>query len=109
MVKNKTTIALAIAAVTTMSMTFSAFAAGKDHMKTEAVPAKSATCDYSIVTRDLDGKQEISLSDLKKDKDGNFYVTAPDGTKITISTTRPEKGEGDDVIVSIVTKEYSGK
>lgn len=109
MVKNKTTFALAIAAVTTMSMAFSAFAAEKEYKETAAAPAKSATCDYSVVTKDLDGKTEISLSELKKDKDGNFYAIAPDGTKITISTARPEQGGDDDIIVSFVTKEYSGK
>ena len=105
MLKNKTTIALAIAAVTTMSMAFSAFAAEKEHKETTAAPAKSATCDYSIAAKDLDGKTEISLSELKKDKDGNFYAIAPDGTK----TTRPEQGGNDDIIVSFVTKESSGK
>ena len=109
MLKNKTTIALAIAAVTTMSMAFSAFAAEKEHKETTAAPAKSATCDYSIAAKDLDGKTEISLSELKKDKDGNFYAIAPDGTKNTISTTRPDQGGNDDIIVSFVTKESSGK
>ncbi|WP_125143616.1 hypothetical protein [Clostridium transplantifaecale] len=108
MLKNKTTFALAIAAVTTMSMAFSAFAAEKEYKETTAEPAKSATCDYSIVATEPDGSQKISLSDLKKDKDGNFYATAPDGTKIIISTTRPEQGEDEDITVSFVTKEYSG-
>ncbi len=109
MFKNKTTISLAIAAVTTMSMAFSAFAAEKDYSETKSAPAKSAACDYSIVTMAPDGKPERSLSELKKDKDGNFYATAPDGTKITISTARPENGGEGDVTVSIVAKEYAGK
>lgn len=101
MLKHKNVIGLAVMAAATIPMGFSAFAAEKENTDVSAAPAKSAVCDYSVVTNKTT-ESKLSLSGLQRDKDGNLYTVTADGTKITVTMTEPEPGQDEDIEIRFV-------
>ena len=96
MFKHKNIIGLAAMALATVPMGFSALAAEKGNTDVSTAPAKAAVCDYRVdTTETIDFK--VTLPELKRDKNGNYYTIMPDGTKITVTMTELEPGLDENV------------
>lgn len=100
MLKHKVTAGLTAAALAALSLTSSAFAA---EPATQAVPAKSADCEFTIVHNEDGMKRPASA--FKTDEHGNQYWITDDGIRITISKNAVNAGEDSGIIFSIVPAE----
>lgn len=101
MFKHKNLIGLAAMVVAAVPMGVSALAAEKENMDVSTAPAKAAVCDYRIVTANT-VDSNVTLPELKRDKDGSYYTIMPDGTKITVTMTEPESGVDENAEIRFV-------
>jgi|GEM_PF-4453021 len=101
MLKHRNAIGLAVMAAAVIPMGVSAFAAEKENTGASAAPAKAAVCEYRVDT-DAAVDSNVTLSGLKRDKDGSMYAVTQDGTKITVTMVQPESGQDEDIQVRFV-------
>lgn len=100
MLKHRTTVILAAAAVAAATWAFTASAAIKD---VQADTSKAVVCSSAVMDR-VDGNREYK-SEIRTDVNGDTYIIAEDGSKIYISWT--EKGISNDgsVVYSVTAAE----